>query len=421
MARLYLDTLLNKTTRRKIKAALETLPGGLDSIYEELIVRVKLQNPKDHAELAVKVLGWIFYAARPLTVTEVQHALAIEQGDTDLDEDGIPNRDLLVSVCCGMVMINDSSSTVSLVHYTAQEYFQRSGIRLLDHANRDIASACLTYLQFDSFNREIMDSSSQETVPILLRDYPLVVYAAQHWGNHLRQAADQHAIDQAVELLEDDAKVHIISWIRDYMESQAKGTCFRPRTHVQGLALASSFGLTDVASSLIEVGSRVGEKDSEGQTALHRATANGYPDTVARLLDLGAEVNSKDAIGWSPLHQASARSDEGTAKLLIERGANVDAVDGYNPTPLYRAAESGAERIAKLLLLRRADVHVTNSYFQTVLHRAADNGHVSVVDILLRHGADPTAKDHYGYTPFYRAADQGQEDVTRLLQSRTIS
>lgn len=152
MARLYLDTLVKKTTRRKIKNALETLPEGLDSIYEELMNRVKLQNPHDHAELAMRVLGWICYTSRPLTVVEMQNALAVEPDDTCLDDDGIPNRDLLVSVCAGIVMINDNSDTISFVYYTAQEYFQRSGQRLLNHANRDIAATCLTYLHFDSFS-----------------------------------------------------------------------------------------------------------------------------------------------------------------------------------------------------------------------------------------------------------------------------
>jgi len=176
MARLYLDTLMHKTARRKIKTALETLPEGLDSIYEELMIRTKLQNPRDHAELIVKVLGWIFYIVRPLTVIEIQHALAIEQGDPNLDEDGIPNRDLLVSVCAGMVMINDNSDTISLVHYTTQEYFQRSVKRLLEHANRDIAIICLTYLHFDVFNISATDITSPEIMVHLLCDYPLLGY-----------------------------------------------------------------------------------------------------------------------------------------------------------------------------------------------------------------------------------------------------
>ncbi|KAI0885923.1 uncharacterized protein GGS22DRAFT_188212 [Annulohypoxylon maeteangense] len=420
MARLYLDTLINKTTRRKIKNALETLPEGLDSIYEELMVRIELQNPRDHADLAIKVLGWIFYAARPLTVIEVQHALAIEQGDNYLDQDGIPSRDLLVSVCAGLVIINKNSNTISLVHYTTQEYFQRGGKRLLHDANKEIASACLTYLHFDVFDCQIEDLENQEFFLDLLRDYPLLSYAAQHWGDHLREACDDEANQRAVELLEYDAKVHLITWVKDYTDNLAKRTYFRPRTKVLGLALASSFGLTSVASDLIESGSSVHDRDSNGQTALHRATENEHADTAALLLKLGAEVNFRDVAGWSPLHKASAQADDVMAKLLIENGADIDLVDGYSATPLYRAAEAGAEKVVRLLLSKNANIDARNTYLQTALHRAADKGNYPIVHLLLKHGADTKAKDHYGYTPFYRAADQGHETVARLLRTHFL-
>lgn len=169
MARLYLDTLVHNKTRRKIKNALDTPPDGLDSIYEELMARIRLQNPKDHAELALKDLSWIFYAVRPLTVTEVQHALAVEPGDVELDEDGIPDQDLLVSVCAGVVMINNNRDTISLVHYTTQEYFQQSRKHILEHASKDISRTCLTYLQFDAFEDMGADLKNTECISTLLR------------------------------------------------------------------------------------------------------------------------------------------------------------------------------------------------------------------------------------------------------------
>ncbi|KKP01340.1 ankyrin repeat protein [Trichoderma harzianum] len=407
MARLYLDTL--------------TLPEGLDSIYDELMIRIKLQNPKDHAELAMKVIGWIFYAARPLTVTEMQHALAIEQDDTYLDEDGIPNPDLLVSVCAGLVMINDNSNTISFVHYTTQEYFNRGGKRLLGSANGDIASTCLTYLRFDSFSRRIENLTNRDVLLALLHEYPLLSYAAQHWGNHQRNAENERNDGQALELLRDENRVHTIAWLRDYANSLAKGTYFRPRAQVLGLALASSFGLTKVALSLIESNSSVNETDSIGQTALHRASENGHAETAELLLKMGAQINSKDLAGWTPLHQASSGADEIMAKLLIKRGADVNVVDGYNATPLYRAAEVGAEEITGLLLDNGANILVRNTYLQTALHRAVDRGHLPVVNLLLQCGADAGAKDHYGYTPFYRAADQGYENIAKLLRTHMLA
>lgn len=314
-------------------------------------------------------------------------------------------------------MINDNSDTISFVHYTAQEYFQRGGQRLLDHANRDIAATCLTYLKFDSFNCYTTVATSRDAYLTLLQNNPLLGYAAQHWGNHLRQASDEETNEQTIELLKDRNKVHLIAWLKEYSDNLVKGTYFRPRTQVSGLILASSFSLTVVASRLIGSGSSLRERDSNGQTALHRAVENGYTDTAALLLDMGAEINSRDLAGSSSLHQASTKADEKTAKLLILNGADVNVVNGYNATPLYRAAEVGGEAVIRLLLDANADLFVKNSYLQTALHRVADRGHLAIVDLLLKHGADVNAKDHYGYTPFYCAADQGHEDVARILRA----
>ncbi|KAK2605992.1 hypothetical protein QQS21_003618 [Conoideocrella luteorostrata] len=418
MARLYLDTVINKMTRRKIKSALETLPEGLDSIYEELISRIRLQNPTDHAELALRVLAWVFHAARPLAVVELQHALATEQGDGDLDEDGIPSRDLLVTACAGMVVIDDNSDTIGLVHYTTQEYFQHSGKRLLENSHHDIAATCLTYMRFKTISEAVHDLvDQQELLQQLLQRFPLLRYAAQHWGEHLRESGDNSiSSDDAIELLTDNAMVNVLVWIKDYMESSARGVYFKQRTQVTGLSLAASFGLGGVVSSLIEEGLLVNNKDSNGQTALHWIAETEFTDTAAVLLKSGAEVGSKDLQGRTPLHRASTRSQNGIAKLLIQHGALVNDVDGYNATALYRAAETGSEKVVRFLLGKNADVSIGNSYHQTALHRAADAGHLEVVNLLLRGGADAKVKDYYGYTPLYRALDQGHEQVAKLLR-----
>ncbi|RYN82789.1 hypothetical protein AA0120_g9495 [Alternaria tenuissima] len=416
MARLYLDTLVHKTTRRKIKSTLETLPEGLDSVYEELMIRIKLQNPKDHAELAIKVLGWIFYVVKPLTVTQVQHALAIEAGDDYLDEDGIPDRDLLVSVCAGMVMINENSDTISLVHYTTQEYFQRRGKFRLDHMNRDIAMTCLTYLKFNAFDLHEDDVASLDAIETLVHEFPLLAYAAQHWGDHLRSNTDDEIVTLALELLEKDGRVHLLASVKDYADNLTRGTYFRLRRRVLGLSLAACFGLTAVATRMLCLGASMDSADSNGETALHRAVASGHGETSAVLLDHGASIDAQNTDGWTSLHLASAHSNDALVALLLQRNADVNKVDGYNATPLYRAAESGTERVVRQLLARRADVLTKNSYLQTALHRAADNGHIAVVEMLVKHGADLRAKDHYGYTAFYRAADQGHDEVARFLR-----
>jgi hypothetical protein len=76
--------------------------------------RIQAQN-SELASLAMKVLRWTYFAVRPLSIEELQHALAVEPGDSFLDEDGLIDQDLMISVCAGLVSRQES----------IQEYFER--------------------------------------------------------------------------------------------------------------------------------------------------------------------------------------------------------------------------------------------------------------------------------------------------------
>src|SRR5271154_2700548 len=127
LARLHVDSLLDKDTKKKIRSALDKFSKGseaLDQAYGEAIERIKGQLPGNR-ERAKSVLSWIIYALRPLTTGELCHALAVEPGDEELDEDNIPDIEDVVSVCAGLVTVDEESNIVRLVHYTTQEYFER--------------------------------------------------------------------------------------------------------------------------------------------------------------------------------------------------------------------------------------------------------------------------------------------------------
>ena len=104
--------------------------------------RVRSQSSDDR-ELAIKVLSWISCAIRPLTLEEVQHALAVRPGDDHLDKDGFPDEERLLSVCAGIVTIQRKSKTIILVHYTAQEYFKNKSDKHFPQAQGDITGAAL--------------------------------------------------------------------------------------------------------------------------------------------------------------------------------------------------------------------------------------------------------------------------------------
>src|SRR6185503_5211905 len=93
----------------------------------------------------------IICAKRPLTTSELQHALAVEVGEQELDIENLPQIEDMVSVCAGLVTVDKESSIIRLVHYTTQEYFERTQRYWFPNAEADITTICATYLSFSTF------------------------------------------------------------------------------------------------------------------------------------------------------------------------------------------------------------------------------------------------------------------------------
>src|SRR5436305_1436961 len=153
LARLHVDSLLDKRNKQKVLSTLDKLSKGsaaLGESYSEAIKRIDGQLAEDRS-LARCALSWISFAQRLLTTKELCHALAIEPGDKHLNADNIYDAEDLISVCAGLVTVDEESDIIRLVHYTTQEYFERIRLEWIPGAQQEIAEACLTYLSFDTF------------------------------------------------------------------------------------------------------------------------------------------------------------------------------------------------------------------------------------------------------------------------------
>jgi hypothetical protein len=67
--------------------------------------RIKGQTA-DFEELAKQILSWIICAKKPLTTLELQHAIAIEAEEPQLDEENLCLVEDMVSVCAGLVTVD---------------------------------------------------------------------------------------------------------------------------------------------------------------------------------------------------------------------------------------------------------------------------------------------------------------------------
>ncbi|KAK0430760.1 hypothetical protein EV421DRAFT_1669507, partial [Armillaria borealis] len=121
--------------------------------YDKTLERINSQGKYDR-ELAYRIFGWIAFTRRPLTVLELQHALAVEPGTTTLDPDNLCSEDLLGSVCGGLIIITDQMGwsrdpIVRFVHYTTQEFFISQQNNLFPQFQKTIMHTCLTYMSLD--------------------------------------------------------------------------------------------------------------------------------------------------------------------------------------------------------------------------------------------------------------------------------
>jgi hypothetical protein len=308
-----------------VKSTLAKLSKGsaaLEDAYKEVIQRIKGQLSGDY-QLAKRVLSWITYAKRPLTTTEICCALAVEPDEVELDPENVPDVEDLLSVCAGLIVVDQESAVIRLVHYTTQEYFERIRDAWNPDAQPHIASTCLTYLSFSIFKTG--SCSSDKEFEERLHGSQFLDYAAKHWGEHAVTVEDQMC-DLACSFLSYKELVSCAAQVLLRPEYTYRGYSQRYPKDSTGWHLTARFGLAIVLEALLL--NQVGEtalilerRDSTGQTLLNLAAEHGHQRMVKLLLDKGAEVHAQGGDYGNALQAASYGGHEAVVKLLLDKGA----------------------------------------------------------------------------------------------------
>ena len=335
------------------------------------------------------MLSWITFAKRPLTTVEICCALAIEIGEVKLDPENVADVEDLISVCAGLVVVDPESAVIRLVHYTAQEYFERIRDIWNPSAQSNITKTCLTYLLFDAFRSG--SCSTDEEFEDRLRQNQFLDYSAKHWGDHAR-AKEAEISNLARSFLLENSSVSCaeqVLWVssygyRDYSRKYPIGT---------NLHLTARFGLSQIARELLtsldnRTANIVNAADSQNRTSLSIAAEYGHIELVKLLLDQGAEVNAQDRSYGNALQAASYRGYEKIVKLLLDQGAEVNAQGGMYGNALQAASYGGHEQIIKLLFDQGVNVNAQNEIYGNTLQAASSGGYEKVVKLLRGKGAN---------------------------------
>ncbi|KAH0535997.1 hypothetical protein FGG08_007114, partial [Glutinoglossum americanum] len=417
LAQLHMNTLMDQPTKGDIKQALQHLTkgrDGLDKTYKQTMERIEDQGSRTR-ELAKRILAWIIHAKRPLSTAELQHALGVRPLTKKLDEDYLPSVRVLRSVCAGLVTIDEQSRIVRLVHYTTQEYFERTWTNWFPHAQMDITNVCVTYLSFDVFETGFCQSDGE--FEARLQTNVLYDYAARNWGYHAHTSLIKEEL--ILNLLESRAKVSAASQAMMAFRSYPGYSQRMPR-QMTAVHVAAYFGLVGTIMGLLKNGYNPDLRDSYGRTPLSWAARRGHEAVVKLLLAMEkVDLNSKDSSGRTPLSWAAEGGQEAVVKLLLAtEKVDLDSKDSSGRTPLSWATEGGQEAVVKLLLAtERVDLNSKgDSSGRMPLSWAARRGHEAVVRVLLAtEKVDLNSKDYYGRTPLSWAAECGHEAVVKLL------
>ncbi|KAJ6264531.1 ankyrin repeat [Drechslerella dactyloides] len=436
LARLHFESIKFKTSYRDLKTALGALATGETAYkvaYDEAMERINNQNP-DFRRLASQVLLWIVCAKRPLTKRELQHALAVEPeaDQPELDKDNIPDLRDIVSVCAGLVAIDEESNIVRLIHFTTQEYFNQTRNTWFPDAQKYIATVCVTCLSYETFYTGFKETAKDFAAKI--QSNALYIYAAQNWGHHIRESSNGTASLQEQSLLKNKIAISACSQLIDQTASDhhrirrliADIETFSgasspplPPTGMTGLHIATYFGLLDHTELLLHEGFDLESRDADiRQTPLSLAARKGHVAVVELLLRKGADQEAGNIIGLRPLLLAAEAGHAAIVELLLRAGADQEAGNLRGYTPLLAAVKSGHIAVVEALLPSGADQEARDNGSRTPLLVAAEAGSIAIVKLLLCRGADQEARDYRAKTPLLVAAEAGNTAIVKLLLCR---
>lgn len=412
-ARLVTEQVINLELRgtgwNAIAAKIDAVPPDLGTLYLDLIRGV------GEAEKAssLKLISWICFAERPLTLDELRWAMVVDADHPQLSlrecleaEGYISDNDLMErriqALTGGLVEIPSpgrGGGSPQFIHQSVKDFFVNEGLAFLhglrisanvvaSRAHLRLSIICSHYLAMEEIGR-----STSTSRDVLISEFPFLPYATHSLVTHLRKSDSRGANQEG--LLEppmwpsrDIAEL----WGRmsrrvaaHEEDAVGKGTTLVHVTSRYGLLgpLRAILGAADQRAVVIN------SKDWIGRTPLVLAAWKGHVDVVEALLDMGeVEAESKDIFGKTALSWAAGAGREAVVKYLVARdGVDPDSEDDIGRTPLQWAARNRHAAVVKLLLeTGTVDAQAKSQLRQMSLMWATMSGHQAVIRMRLDTG-----------------------------------
>ena len=148
-----------------IRQTLQDLPVGLVQTYERILLKIS-NSPSAKQEIALRIFRWTICSRRPIKAEELQEAVAFDSADKFWDREKIPDENLMIETCRGLLVRDEEDRTVRFAHHTVQQYLLSApAIRAQEgsrftisprlEAEAYVGQVCVTYLCFSDFETQI--------------------------------------------------------------------------------------------------------------------------------------------------------------------------------------------------------------------------------------------------------------------------
>ncbi|KAL8978025.1 MAG: hypothetical protein Q9205_006297 [Flavoplaca limonia] len=468
----HLCELPNDASRRK---ALSNLPPTLTATYERILRRVNASN-RDVQLLVSRALRWVIYgdtSTGHLNTAALCEAVSIDRGDTQRDEDNIVDKTEILRWCSSLIRQAADDDYLELAHFTVKEFLQgigpeRSGEFAIyrmdpDDSEAELAKVCLTYLNFQDFDKDIAANDNSTTRRF--KENPLRKYAVGTWDLHAQHRVEPVTYEKAMAGVAEAGALHyasilalpeICTWLIDngceVDRSSRYGTPFH--CALLGLDALISFDqgmryskpvsayphAQKITSILMEAGATLHHyKTSKGTySPLFLSLYHSNEALTISLLKEGATVDDQclklleATLSTPEVQLVGGVIDHITSQNVHEKDMpellRLQIAAGRNPTSRLMETESGNTDIEPLQsakygsalraaakygqidvliqVLKRPNINVDDADRDdgtTALHLAAMTDHHDIVKLLQTHGANSKKVDHKGRAAVHHA------------------
>lgn len=204
---LMIDALRKCTSRMEVKERLNNLPHDLQGAYRHILQQMVSDLDDIQLKLASRILSFVVAARHPMTMPELQYALALEAQLSSLDAGNASLQDYMMvnpfqqipNLCRGFLEV--SMAGIKVVHFSVVEFLlttpdavreepkalQQFFLTNISEVHRSLAQASLHYLREDDYDCQFQDSSELARA---LSEHPFLAYSSDNLAYHYNHVAD---------------------------------------------------------------------------------------------------------------------------------------------------------------------------------------------------------------------------------------